>query len=52
MSRHSRLQYATSKMTKRAFLVGLNAYAPPINLLRGCVNDVYQIKDILHCLAL
>jgi hypothetical protein len=35
-------------MTKKAFLVGLNAYALPINPLRGCVNDVYQIKDILQ----
>jgi hypothetical protein len=35
-------------MTKKAFLVGLNAYVSPTNPLRGCVNDVYQIKDILQ----
>lgn len=35
-------------MNRRAVLIGINAYAPPINPLRGCVNDIAQIKDILQ----
>jgi hypothetical protein len=35
-------------MARKALLVGLNAYRPPIHPLRGCINDAYQIKDILQ----
>jgi hypothetical protein len=35
-------------MTKKALLVGLNAYQPPISPLRGCVNDVLQIQEVLQ----
>lgn len=34
-------------MAKKALLIGINAYHRPINLLRGCVNDVLQIRDVL-----
>lgn len=35
-------------MTKRAFIVGLIGYRAPINPLRGCINDVHQIKGVLQ----
>ncbi len=35
-------------MTKRAVLVGLNAYADPRNRLRGCLNDVRQVGWLLE----
>jgi hypothetical protein len=35
-------------MTKKAFLVGVNAYQPPINPLKGCVNDVHQMRGVLQ----
>ena len=35
-------------MTRKGLLVGINAYRPPINPLRGCVNDVHQMKDVLQ----
>jgi hypothetical protein len=35
-------------MTKRAFLVGVNAYHPPITSLKGCVNDIHQMRSILQ----
>ncbi len=33
-------------MAKRALLVGLNAYPDPINALRGCLNDVAQVRSL------
>jgi hypothetical protein len=35
-------------MTKRAFLVGVNVYPAPITSLKGCVNDVQQMKAVLE----
>jgi uncharacterized caspase-like protein len=35
-------------MAKRALLVGVNAYPDPDNRLRGCLNDVRQILDLLR----
>lgn len=35
-------------MTTKALLVGINAYCPPINPLRGCINDVQQMKGVLQ----
>ncbi len=34
-------------MANKALLVGINAYHSPINLLRGCENDIRQIRDVL-----
>lgn len=34
-------------MAKKALLVGVNAYPAPIPILRGCLNDVMQMKSIL-----
>ena len=34
-------------MTKKALLIGLNEYSGDINGLRGCVNDVEQVKGLL-----
>lgn len=35
-------------MSKKAFLVGVNAYLDPINSLRGCVNDVIDMSSVLQ----
>ncbi len=35
-------------MAKRALLVGINAYPDPENTLKGCVNDVRQVSDLLY----
>ncbi|HEX7486597.1 MAG TPA: caspase family protein [Vicinamibacterales bacterium] len=35
-------------MAKKALLVGLNHYPDPENTLRGCINDVRQVGDLLH----
>jgi metacaspase-1 len=35
-------------MAKKALLVGLNGYPDPANTLRGCINDVRQVSDLLH----
>ena len=35
-------------MTKKALLVGLNRYPDPENTLRGCINDVRQVGDLLR----
>jgi hypothetical protein len=35
-------------MTTKALLVGINAYRPPINPLRGCLNDVQQMQSVLQ----
>jgi hypothetical protein len=35
-------------MAKKALLVGLNHYPDPENTLRGCLNDVRQVHDLLH----
>lgn len=35
-------------MARKALLVGLNHYPDPDNNLRGCVNDVRQIGDVLQ----
>lgn len=35
-------------MIRKALLVGVNAYHPPINPLKGCINDVLQISDVLQ----
>ncbi len=35
-------------MAKRALLVGINRYPDPDNALRGCLNDVRQVGDLLH----
>ncbi len=35
-------------MTRKALLVGLNRYPDPENTLRGCINDVRQVSDLLH----
>lgn len=34
-------------MAKRALLVGLNHYPDPENTLRGCLNDIRQVSDLL-----
>ena len=34
-------------MAKRALLVGLNRYPDPENTLRGCLNDIRQVSDLL-----
>jgi metacaspase-1 len=34
-------------MAKRALLVGLNRYPDPANTLRGCLNDVRQMRELL-----
>jgi metacaspase-1 len=34
-------------MAKRALLVGLNRYPDPANTLRGCLNDVAQMRELL-----
>lgn len=34
-------------MSNRALLVGLNHYPNPANLLRGCINDVGQVRSML-----
>lgn len=35
---------------KRALLVGINDFADPSASLKGCVNDVNDMKDMLTCL--
>ena len=35
-------------MARRALLVGLNHYPDPENTLRGCINDVRQVSDLLY----
>ena len=35
-------------MTKKALLIGLNEYSGDISWLRGCVNDVVQVKGLLE----
>lgn len=35
-------------MAKRALLVGINRYPDPEDALRGCLNDVRQVGDLLH----
>ena len=35
-------------MAKRALLVGINRYPDPENALRGCLNDVRQVGDLLR----
>ena len=35
-------------MTKRALLIGINAYPAPFTALRGCLNDIQQYKSILQ----
>jgi hypothetical protein len=35
-------------VTKKAVLVGVNAYQPPIRPLKGCINDVLQLGDVLQ----
>lgn len=35
-------------MSKRALLVGLNAYPAPINSLRGCLNDLRDVRMVLE----
>lgn len=34
-------------MSKKALLVGINAYADPASNLRGCLNDVRQVRGVL-----
>jgi hypothetical protein len=34
-------------MTRKALLVGLNRYPDPENTLKGCINDVRQVNDLL-----
>ena len=38
-------------MTKKALLVGLNRYPDPINSLRGCLNDVAQVRALIESQA-
>ena len=33
--------------TRRALLIGIDAYAPPNTALTGCVNDVQLMRDVL-----
>ena len=35
-------------MTKKALLVGVNRYPAPINSLRGCLNDVAQVRALVE----
>ncbi|HEY3380354.1 MAG TPA: caspase family protein [Vicinamibacterales bacterium] len=35
-------------MARRALLVGLNRYPNPENTLRGCLNDVLQMRELLR----
>jgi hypothetical protein len=35
-------------MAKRALLVGINRYPDPENALRGCLNDVRQVDELLR----
>jgi metacaspase-1 len=35
-------------MAKKALLVGLNRYPEPINALRGCLNDVDQVRGLIQ----
>jgi metacaspase-1 len=35
-------------MTRKALLVGLNHYPDPENTLKGCINDVRQVSDLLY----
>ncbi len=35
-------------MAKRALLVGINQYPDPANELRGCLNDVRQVGELLR----
>jgi metacaspase-1 len=35
-------------MAKKALLVGLNHYPDPENTLRGCLNDVHQVHELLR----
>jgi len=35
-------------MARKALLVGLNSYPDPFNSLRGCVNDVTQLRGLLE----
>ncbi|MBK6432364.1 MAG: caspase family protein [Anaerolineae bacterium] len=35
-------------MTKKALLIGLNEYSGDISWLKGCVNDVVQVKGLLE----
>lgn len=41
-------QHSPTTMNKRAVLVGINTYRAPINPLRGCINDVLQLRDVLQ----
>lgn len=34
-------------MAKKALLVGLNQYPAPVHSLRGCLNDVSQVHDLI-----
>lgn len=35
------------KPSRKALLVGINAYPPPFSSLRGCINDVHELNDVL-----
>jgi metacaspase-1 len=35
-------------MAKKALLVGVNRYPDPINWLRGCLNDVAQVRELIQ----
>jgi len=35
-------------MARKALLVGLNRYPDPENTLKGCINDVRQVSDLLY----
>jgi hypothetical protein len=35
-------------MSKKALLTGINTYRRPINPLKGCINDVQEIRDVLQ----
>ncbi len=35
-------------MARKALLVGLNRYPDPENTLKGCINDVRQVNDLLY----
>jgi hypothetical protein len=35
-------------MARKALLVGLNRYPDPENSLRGCINDIRQVSDLLY----
>jgi metacaspase-1 len=34
-------------MARKALLVGVNRYPDPINWLRGCLNDVAQVRELI-----